>query len=264
MAKGSNFEREVSKELSLWTTNGVRDDIYWRSSQSGGRATIRARQGKKTANSAGDICFIDPIGKPLLDIFVLELKNGYGGKKSLNRQKIKDYVSDLVHYNTSDKRQKKRIHEIALKTLTDKQKAAWFKKKGGFDYTEFINIMIFKEIEKSKNDGKISVLDILDSNLKNKILIDWAIKLSGETREHGRVSWMLIFKRDNRKKCVMIESKMFHILCEDQNDNSILIKKYIKMNTCIDDVNEVYIFDYVDFFNWLKFGTLEKTLGRIK
>ena len=68
-SKGSAFEREISKSLSLWYTEGERDDIFWRSSQSGGRATTRAKKGKKTAASYGDITALDNRGEPFTDLF---------------------------------------------------------------------------------------------------------------------------------------------------------------------------------------------------
>lgn len=74
--KGSAFEREICKKLSLWWSEGDRDDIFWRSSQSGGRATLRARKGQSTYGSYGDIAAIDPIGEPLLKVFTIELKRG--------------------------------------------------------------------------------------------------------------------------------------------------------------------------------------------
>lgn len=86
MAKGSSYEREVCKLLSKWWTNGERDDVFWRSSNSGGRATMRGKSGKRTAGSYGDIAATDPIGKPLLDLFTIELKRGY------NRSTIGDLI----------------------------------------------------------------------------------------------------------------------------------------------------------------------------
>ena len=77
MAKGSQFEREVCVRLSEWWTGGTRQDVFWRSSTSGGRATTRAKSGKTTAGSYGDISSIDPIGQPLLDMFTFEIKRGY-------------------------------------------------------------------------------------------------------------------------------------------------------------------------------------------
>jgi len=79
--KGSSYEREICKMLSLWWSTGVgigpTDDLFWRSSQSGGRATQRAKSGKKTFGSYGDIAFVNPAGAPLLEFFTIELKRGY-------------------------------------------------------------------------------------------------------------------------------------------------------------------------------------------
>jgi hypothetical protein len=77
MAKGSNAERTVAVDLSLWWTNGERPDTIWRTAGSGARFTTRAKSGKTTANSAGDFGFIDPIAKPLFDLLVIENKCGY-------------------------------------------------------------------------------------------------------------------------------------------------------------------------------------------
>lgn len=76
MAKGSAFEREICKLLSKWWTSDERDDVFWRSSQSGGRATQRAKKGQRTYGSYGDIAAVDPIGEPLLRYFTIELKRG--------------------------------------------------------------------------------------------------------------------------------------------------------------------------------------------
>jgi hypothetical protein len=77
MGKGSAFERAFSKELSLWWTEGERDDIFWRSSNSGGRATVRAAVGKTTSGQYGDVAAIDASGIPFLDLVTIELKKGY-------------------------------------------------------------------------------------------------------------------------------------------------------------------------------------------
>jgi hypothetical protein len=79
-SKGSEYEREMCKRLSKWWTQGyneIRDDIFWRTSQSGGRATTRAKQNISTAYSYGDVTFIDPAGQPFIDSCLLELKRGY-------------------------------------------------------------------------------------------------------------------------------------------------------------------------------------------
>ena len=75
--KGSSFEREICKKLSLWWTNTQNDDIFWRTSGSGARATTRAKKGLGTFGQAGDIQAVNPIGQPFINIFTTELKRGY-------------------------------------------------------------------------------------------------------------------------------------------------------------------------------------------
>lgn len=80
MAKGGAYERRISVLLSEWWSFGRRSDIFWRSDSSGARATQRAKRGRKTANSYGDICAIDPVGAPLLKVASIECKDGYSSK----------------------------------------------------------------------------------------------------------------------------------------------------------------------------------------
>lgn len=75
--KGSVFEREICKALGRWWSGGERDDIFWRTAGSGGRATCRFRKGKSTAGQYGDVSAVDSIGEPLLQVFSIELKRGY-------------------------------------------------------------------------------------------------------------------------------------------------------------------------------------------
>ena len=77
MSKGNNFERLLCKEFSMWWANGKRDDIFWRTQQSGGRATQRRKKGETTAGQYGDMTATDPIGLPLLEAFTFEFKRGY-------------------------------------------------------------------------------------------------------------------------------------------------------------------------------------------
>jgi hypothetical protein len=78
-AKGSAFERLICTRLSLWWSDGENDAIFWRTSQSGGRATTRRKKDKDTFGQAGDIAAVDPIGQPLMRMFAMELKRGYSG-----------------------------------------------------------------------------------------------------------------------------------------------------------------------------------------
>ena len=77
--KGSKFERETCVRLSLWWSEGRRDDLFWRSAGSGARAKVRGRRGKQTHGHHGDIVATHPHGEPLIDVLTLELKRGYAG-----------------------------------------------------------------------------------------------------------------------------------------------------------------------------------------
>lgn len=87
MRKGSVFERKMCKMLSLWWTRGKRDDVFWRTSGSGARATTRSKQGKRTHGQYGDVQAVDSIGEPLTKLVVIELKCGYN----------KGSLADLVY-----------------------------------------------------------------------------------------------------------------------------------------------------------------------
>jgi len=76
-SKGNAYERKVCRELSIWWSEGERDDLFWKTSNSGGRATTRAKGGKKTVNSHGDIAATDLSAQPLIDLITFEIKRGY-------------------------------------------------------------------------------------------------------------------------------------------------------------------------------------------
>lgn len=74
--KGAKFERDCCQRLSLWISDLKRDDLFWRSSMSGGRATLKSRKGRAKAISshAGDIMATHLLGHPFLDVFYCECK----------------------------------------------------------------------------------------------------------------------------------------------------------------------------------------------
>lgn len=76
-SKGAEFEREMSKKFSLWWSHGERDDIFWRTQCSGGRATTRRKNGVETYGNTGDLKAEDPIGAPFTNLFSVEFKRGY-------------------------------------------------------------------------------------------------------------------------------------------------------------------------------------------
>lgn len=102
-AKGADFERSLAKRLSLWWTKGERDDIFWRSQQSGGRATQRKKQGKATANQEGDLTVMDAAGQPFIDKIVVEAKCGYPSfsiegeiNKTAEKTVFKDFINQCL------------------------------------------------------------------------------------------------------------------------------------------------------------------------
>ena len=73
--KGGDFERVCCRRFSRWVSGGTRDDLFWRSATSGGRATFLLRtQGTKSPAQAGDMTAIDPAGYPLAAQCLLEFK----------------------------------------------------------------------------------------------------------------------------------------------------------------------------------------------
>ena len=104
--KGSSFERDVARQLSLWASYGEADDWYWRSSQSGGRATTRfMSQGKRTAGHHGDLAPTCREAHFFTDKITIELKRGYNHvtvadlldrPKQLKQQGLEAFVEQAV------------------------------------------------------------------------------------------------------------------------------------------------------------------------
>lgn len=73
--KGNNYEREMSRRLSLWLSENERDDLIWRTHNSGGRFTTRMKKNKVTEGQDGDLtstCY--GISANFLNMFSVELK----------------------------------------------------------------------------------------------------------------------------------------------------------------------------------------------
>lgn len=87
--KGGAYEREVCRQLSLWYSHGKHDDWFWRSSQSGGRATTRAKTGRRTIGHCSDVAATCSEGEALVRVMSPEIKRGY------NRSA---HMADLLEY----------------------------------------------------------------------------------------------------------------------------------------------------------------------
>lgn len=73
MAKGGEFEREISKYLTKWLTGVEKPYKYWRQDASGGLATIH----EENIHLTGDIKPLAKDSEFLTDIFSIECKTGY-------------------------------------------------------------------------------------------------------------------------------------------------------------------------------------------
>jgi len=74
-AKGSEFERKICKELSLWISRDKREDLFWRSAMSGGRSTVALKSGKKLKSQSGDISAVHSLGFKFTEKFLIECKH---------------------------------------------------------------------------------------------------------------------------------------------------------------------------------------------
>lgn len=89
--KGPAHERKTCQRLSLWVSNCTREDCFWRSAMSGGRARLMSKRvteitpgrkmlltketRKRAFNAAaGDIAATHHLGGLLLDLFLIECK----------------------------------------------------------------------------------------------------------------------------------------------------------------------------------------------
>ncbi|KKK58104.1 hypothetical protein LCGC14_3047790 [marine sediment metagenome] len=191
MSKGFDFERETVKLMSLWWTQDLdepRDDIFYKTSGSGARHTSRMKKGISTYNSAGDMGFLDPLGEPFINKFLVEMKRGYTNTGRVNSKDIKKVIKEDSHYEPLTKN----IH----KYITNKVK---------------------------KSGDIIDVLDFVDTN-KLPLLYKWWEKAEKERKEAKREASIIIFKRDMKNACVMMDADVLHELMLLHSVNNIIIQ----------------------------------------
>lgn len=92
--KGSAFERQLCKELSLWLSEGQHQDLLWRSAMSGGRSTVAMKKGVKLSAQVGDISSIHKLGHDFTERFMVEAKF----YKSLNYDSLIKGNGNLVTF----------------------------------------------------------------------------------------------------------------------------------------------------------------------
>lgn len=119
-AKGADFERSVCKRLSRWLTRRLRDDLFWRTAMSGGRATLQRRKGHRAAAQVGDIGAIDKQGERLTSLFVIECKSYKDLRFTSMLQSINDAAQGSIHA-IWDRCQRDAIAESKLPMLIARQ-----------------------------------------------------------------------------------------------------------------------------------------------
>lgn len=168
MAKGSDFERNAVKALSWWWSYGERDDIFYRTAGSGARHTARMKKSISTYNSAGDVGYLDPEGKVLIDYFLIELKRGYTSMGRITRKAIQTELERI--------------------------------EKKNLDPAEALQKFISRKLK--KGGDVIDVLDFIDAN-KECVLTKWWDKAEKEKEKSGRKEILIILKRDMKNECIM-------------------------------------------------------------
>lgn len=156
--KGSSFERQTAKKLSLWWSKGERDDIFWRSQSSGARATQRKKQGKETANQDGDLTATDVDGFPLIDLLSIELKRGYPDftiEGLINKPNMKKSVFE------------KFVHQCQQE-IANSDRMWWLVVKQDRREEILIFPRSFYEFLRSKREMSWKVSDFLELNYKNE------------------------------------------------------------------------------------------------
>lgn len=115
--KGNAFEREYAKKISLWLTKDIRNDCIWRTSNSGGKATVTLSD-----TQCGDLHAVRPEAKKFFDVFSIELKS----YKSLNLLDINSKNFVLASWWTQAQEDAKRANRIPLLIFRINRKGDWW------------------------------------------------------------------------------------------------------------------------------------------
>lgn len=155
-AKGSKFEREIAKYLTKWLGSTNKKDIWiWRTPQSGGLATIL---GSKEVS--GDLIATHDNAKPFLNLFSLELKNGYPSAS----------IDNFFKNNKKDEYKSFWMQCIRDAEKSNKNPMLIFKKKGNYPIIVCINDKIYEKLN-SKLYNMKSI--IIQWELENMIIFDF-------------------------------------------------------------------------------------------
>lgn len=112
-AKGSSYEREISKFLTEWLTGQSKEYYYWRSPSSGAVSTITQGNGE----ISGDIIALKPEGTILTGKWSIEVKTGYPNSslhkflKNVKNDEIEGFWNQCVGDSSRSKKQPMLIYK---------------------------------------------------------------------------------------------------------------------------------------------------------
>jgi len=224
MSKGGTFERDICKELSMWWTDNSRDDIFWRTSGSGARATARRKSGVTTQNSSGDVGYLAVNGMPLIDLMCIEIKRGYTSSGRITKKLSKEIENVVLDYS---------VDKIGMKDALKK---------------------INKVFAKTKKRGQLDPLDIVDSTTNKQTTLEefWLQCETDRTASKRIFSW-LIFKRDMKQTSIMVAESFMctaEQFCGGYPDRVLSISlEYVPYN--------LYIVNFSKFLDWCDADTIK-------
>ena len=134
-AKGSAYEREIAKKISLFLTEGKNPDTVWRSSNSGGKATVT-----KSMIGCGDLQSISEESKKFFSIFSLELKN-YKELNLLDFQKENFILNKWWEQASTDAKRANKIPLLIIRISRKGDFVCW-DNEAGDKIAEYFNVII--------------------------------------------------------------------------------------------------------------------------
>jgi hypothetical protein len=177
-AKGNSFQWEICKKLSLSVSD--KDDIFQPTPSSGARGTRRKKTQETQATQHGDITYENIIGKPLIDIWSIEAKTGYGKtrKTKTGITKTNWCIIDIIEHNDNPT-----FLDFWLQTLEDaeaskREPVLIFRRNNKQPCIAFNSEYFYNEIEKYFSKFNSDYLEICVSNtnitiLSFKTFLEW-------------------------------------------------------------------------------------------
>lgn len=113
--KGSEFERQVGKALSLWVSEGHRSDLFARNVLSGGSFTNAMKKDSKEHGMPGDLAANHPMAFKFLELFTVECKHyaDLGFEAFLFDTESKSFLGSVLKHTRKQAEQAK-LHPMVI------------------------------------------------------------------------------------------------------------------------------------------------------